>query len=159
VRGTAESNPLDYPTIPELAEAPPAASQAVIPTREWKEAFKSVPRGRGAEAIMQNVAVHLGADESVLATTDGENVNVVQARNVEARFPDYQSVIPKKAPQAKVMLNPTLLLDLVKLAQGFTDPNAPYVSLEIHGPDQPITLRAASGAQEFVALLMPLSEA
>src|SRR5438046_2457636 len=46
ITGPVTADPLQYPTIPELADAPPSADSALVPAEDWKRAFKGVPRGR-----------------------------------------------------------------------------------------------------------------
>jgi DNA polymerase III sliding clamp (beta) subunit (PCNA family) len=159
VRGTPTANPLEYPRVPELAEVPPSAAQAVIPTRAWRDAFRAVPRGRAlTDPILGHVAVHLGEKESILATTDGEAVHAETIPNVEGRFPDYEAVLPRDEPRARVDLNPELLLDLVRLARDFVaNMEARRITLEVRDPGTPIVIKATNGTQEFVGLLMPLS--
>jgi DNA polymerase III sliding clamp (beta) subunit (PCNA family) len=159
VRGTATANPLEYPTVPELAKVPPSAAQAVIPTRAWRDAFRAVPRGRAlTDPILGHVAVHLGEKESILATTDGEAVRAETIPNVEGRFPDYEAVLPCDEPRARVELNPELLLDLVRLVRDFVaNMEARRITLEVHDPGTPIVIKATNGTQELVGLLMPLT--
>ena len=50
------------------------------------------------------------AKESVLATTDGEEVRARRVSNLEARYPDYHAVLPRKEPAARVDVNAGYLL-------------------------------------------------
>jgi DNA polymerase III sliding clamp (beta) subunit (PCNA family) len=162
VSGHSEHDPLDYPAPPELVDAPPSAPQAVIPAREWKQAFRDAPRARSVseQPILGSVAVHLGATESILASTDLEQVNVARVANDLGRFPDYEKVIPAGAPRETVQVNADLLLDLLKiaLAYGPGDDLSNRLTLEFHGPGKPLVLRTSNGGQQFLGLLMPLQE-
>jgi DNA polymerase III sliding clamp (beta) subunit (PCNA family) len=159
VKGRPEADPLEYPTVPDLAEAPPSAPQAVIPARAWKGAFKSAPRGNqvAEQPILGHVAVHLGAQESILATTDGADASVSRVANLECRFPDYERVIPTDEPQSRVTVNADYLAELLKLARQFGPADGPNrVVLELRGPQTPIVLRTANGSQQFLGLVMPI---
>src|SRR5262245_56297178 len=84
VTGPADADPLNYPTVPELTEAPPSEGQAVIPAKEWKEAFKAAPKGKAVaeQPILGHVAVHLGKQTSVLASADLEQTRVRRINNL-----------------------------------------------------------------------------
>jgi DNA polymerase III sliding clamp (beta) subunit (PCNA family) len=157
VTGAADVSPLDFPAVPELAASPSSAERAVIPPEEWKQAFHSVPRGREAELtpVLKHVAVHLGAAESILATSDGGQSQVTRATNGQGRYPDYQAVIPNQPPQMTVHLDARLLVELLRVVLAFTPDETNRVALEIHAPDRPLVLRTAHAGQECLALLMP----
>ena len=160
VSGHSEHDPLEYPAPPELVDVPPSAQQAVIPAREWKQAFRDAPRARSVseQPILGSVALHLGATESILASTDLEKVNVARVPNETGRFPDYDRVIPTAAPRETVQLDAERLLDLLKvaLAYGPGDDQSNRLTLEFHGPGKPLVLRTSNGGQQFLGLLMPL---
>jgi DNA polymerase III sliding clamp (beta) subunit (PCNA family) len=157
VTGAADANPLDFPTVPELAEAPPSANRAIIPGDAWKEAFGSIPRGGEArvKTVLGNVAVHLDAQESTLVTSDGEQVHVVRPANDQGAYPDYQAVLPKGAPQVTVHLDARLLAELLRVIREFTPDQTHRLAIEIHSPDRPLVLRTGNYAQKCVALLLP----
>jgi DNA polymerase III sliding clamp (beta) subunit (PCNA family) len=152
VQGDSAADPLEYPHVPELVEAPPSQDQAVIPASEWREAFRSVPRGKAVriEPILGHVAVHLGQQESLLATSDGERASVRQTRNVEGRYPNYEAVLPSDEPALTIVLDPDLLLALVKIARVFTIPDQSRIN-------KLLVVRAANGTQRFVGLQMPMT--
>jgi hypothetical protein len=159
ITGPVTADPLLYPTIPELADAPPSADQALVAGDDWKRAFKAVPRGKvvADQPILGHVAAHLGKDESVLASTDGEKANVVRSRNLEAEFPDYRKVIPQGAPQASVCVNVELLIDLLKVARQVAPAERRDITLEFHGAGKPLVVRSETGEQWFLGLLMPMT--
>jgi hypothetical protein len=153
VTGRLEHDPLEYPVIPELAEAPPGADAAVIPTREWKQAFKAAPRG-------VPVAVHLGAQESILGSSDGAEARVTRVPNAEGRYPPYEKVIPQDPPQASVDVDAEMLLSLLKVAvqYGPGREGSNRLTLEIRGPGAP---GAAHGQRRAAApgAALPAGEA
>jgi DNA polymerase III sliding clamp (beta) subunit (PCNA family) len=162
VKGEATSDPLSFPEVPELLGLPPAASSAVIPTRDWQEAFRSAPpRGNNSPSSCGagQVAVHLGAKSSILCTSDGENAPVViRAENVEGRYPDYRAVLPKKEPKSRVHLDVELLLNLLRVARQFAPTDGTRrITLEVWDEHVPIAIRTGNGHQEFTGLLMPLT--
>jgi DNA polymerase III sliding clamp (beta) subunit (PCNA family) len=160
ISGRATADPLEFPTLPELAEVPPAVEQGVIPTQAWRDAFRSLPRGKtvASEPVLGHVAVHLGAEESILATTDGEESHVQKVPNVERQFPDYNAVLPRDEPRGRVVLNPSLLLEVIKLARDFVaGTENPMITLEVRDPNVPIQIRASNGDQELLAILMPMT--
>jgi hypothetical protein len=161
VTGPVGEGALDYPAIPELIAAPPSEPAAVIPLREWRQAFRSAPRGKAvADApLLAHVAVHLGKVWSILASTDGATPNVSVVANLEGRFPPYDVVLPKGEPEptARLFVNPELLDDVLLLAQQFCDAEAPRATVELYGPKRPVAVRASNGRQHFLGLVMPLS--
>jgi DNA polymerase III sliding clamp (beta) subunit (PCNA family) len=160
VQGQSAHDPLDYPTIPELVESADEAASALIRGKDWKEAFRSVPRGPVVreQPILGHVAIHLGPAESVLATTDGEEAQVVRVSNHEGKFPDYQAVLPREEPEQRLNVNARLLLNLLRIACEFVDEEDSYrLTLEFRGADKPLVLRTGNASQEFVGLVMPLT--
>jgi DNA polymerase III sliding clamp (beta) subunit (PCNA family) len=159
VRGKMAGDPLAYPACPELADLPPAEEAATIPAKEWQEAFREAGQARPGEPGTGCVALHLGPTESVLATTDGDEVQARRVSNVEGRYPDYHAVLPRKEPAARVDVNAAYLLDLVRLAKEFSlEEKGHRITLEIHAANEPMVLQATNGTQELVALLMPMTD-
>jgi DNA polymerase III sliding clamp (beta) subunit (PCNA family) len=161
VSGPSTADPLEFPSVPELTDAPPAQAQAVIPAAEWRAAFRSLPSARviAAEPVLGNVAVHLGEKESLLVTSTGEEANVQRVPNLEGRYPPYAAIEPKGEPVVRLLVNPDYLLSLARFVKDFVaDTNNPEMILEVRGPGQPIVIRAANAAQRFLGLLMPMIE-
>jgi hypothetical protein len=151
------AHPLDFPPVAELSELPASASQAVIPAQAWKSAFASAPKRKG-EPGAGLVAVHLSEQESILTTINDSEANVQRTENVQGRFPDYRAVlaITGRKPSVVVRVDPTLLLDMVKLAQAIGGRET-AVTMELRGARDPIVLRTDNGEQKFVGLLMPMT--
>jgi hypothetical protein len=149
VSGTGADLPELFPD--ELAELPPSTEKAVIPKQAWKEAFSSTGKPKG-----DPVAVHLGEQSSVLAWISYGEAHMHRTDNLEGRYPDYKSVlaIGAKQPVARVRLDPALVLDIVRLAQGV---NKDCITLEVFGLNDSLVLRANNEEQQFLSLVMPIT--
>jgi DNA polymerase III sliding clamp (beta) subunit (PCNA family) len=94
-----------------------------------------------------------------LASTNLEQTSFTQPENLQGRWPDTDRVIPDGQPIASVRVNAKALAELLSVAANFADENF-TVTLHVHANGAPIRLIASdpSKGQEFVGLLMPLSD-
>jgi len=159
VTGPVGEGALDYPAIPELVASPPSEAAAIIPAREWRHAFRVAPRGRAAgPSLLACVAVHLGKDRSILASTDGRTRHVAAVANLEGRFPEYDKILPAGDPEptSRLFVNPEHLAGVLALAERFRDEKTPKVTIELYGPRRPVAIRTSNGRQHFLGLVVPL---
>jgi DNA polymerase III sliding clamp (beta) subunit (PCNA family) len=151
------NKPEDYPVIAALDSAPNGQHETTIPADAWKAAFKAIPKQkrRNSKPILENVAVVQGEKVTSLAST----TSFTQPENLTGRWPDTDRVIPDWPAVASVRVNAKALAELLSVAGNFADENF-TVTLHVHAKDAPIKLTASdpSKGQEFVGLLMPLSD-
>jgi hypothetical protein len=140
---------LPEPFPDELSDLPPSADKVVIPKQAWKEAFCSPQKRKG-----DPVGVHLGEQSSLLAGISDGEADVHRTGNLEGRYPDYKAVLAvgTRQPLARLRVEPALLLEIVKLAQGI---NKDCITLEVFGLNDPIAIGASNEEQQFVSLVMP----
>jgi hypothetical protein len=158
VTGTPDDAAL-YPDLPGLAQAPNGATEALVPAKEWRRAFRAAPRGRlvRAKPVLGNVAAVLGETVTTLASTDLDCTSLAQPRNVEGRFPDAEKVLAgRKKAGVKVTVDAALLAEFLKVAAAFSPDGGGRVTLELAGDGAPLRVGTGNGRQTFRGLVMPL---
>jgi hypothetical protein len=157
VDGDLPDAPEHYPAPPALAASPGTEAGCVLPADAWKKAFAAVPKGKTVKAkpILGNLAVAIGKEGSVLASTDLDTDSELQPRHLEGRFPNVASVLPKGEPRARFRVGVKLLLALLQTAEAFAG-EAGAVTVEVHDPEKLVAVRAACEGQEFTGLIVPL---
>jgi DNA polymerase III sliding clamp (beta) subunit (PCNA family) len=139
-------------TLDSLAEAPDDLCDAVVPVGAWKQAFKLGPKDAP-------VGIALGG-AGVITVASGRASERHQA--LEGRYPDYETVLPKRVPLVRVRLDPAHLVALcqVVMALPSEDRDHPAVELLLYAANgtHPVGLMAkAAGGITFDALVMPLT--
>jgi hypothetical protein len=163
VRGEFPELVEHYPEMPrhDLQGTDPVA-EALIDARAWKESLGMAPKvGKyNAKPVLGNVLVRTYKDETTFAVTDLEKTRMVNQRNVEGRFPDYEPVIPDDKKFLAVDVDADYLIRLLKVAKEFAGKDSARVTLEVRRGRKsvkPLTVRARGRDEEFTGILMPLS--
>lgn len=159
VNGETVGDPLTFPASPELADLPASADSGNIRSKGWQASFRQAGKPRPDAPGTGFVAVHLDTEESLLATTDGDEVRCTHLPNDPLTFPNYRAVLPTTEPLVRLFLNASYLLNLVKLAKEFGpgSENAHRIVLEVRAANQPLVLRARNEKQEYVGLVLPMT--
>jgi uncharacterized protein YfaA (DUF2138 family) len=98
------------------------------------------------------VGLSVGQGDVLLAVGD----QALTTRALDGRFPDVAAVLPRSGALVAVRLNPTLLVELLKVAAAVTAGEG--VDLLFFGRDKPLGLMARNeGGQTFDGLIMPLT--
>lgn len=167
ITGTVEQSPdAPYPELPALVSAPNGATDVLIPGAAWRKAFATAtkltkPRAVSSKPILRHVAAVTGSEVTTFGATDTETVQVDTVRNLEGRFPTTDDVFNQAAdryPIATVRINPAYLIEILKTAMALTTDDDKAVELEIHGPGQPVVVKAKGyrTSMEFTGLVQPL---
>jgi hypothetical protein len=168
VRGEFPALVEHYPQMPrhDLQGTDPAA-EALIDAGAWKESLGMAPKTKGAKPVLENVLIRTYKDETTFAVTDLEKTRMVNQRNIEGRFPDYELVIPEGKKCLTVDVDADYLIKLLKVAKEFTDGKVSgdrgpcRVRLEIRRGRKwvgPLKVVALNREEEFTGILMPLSD-
>ncbi len=133
----------------------------ILPSESALTCLKAIPKGRGILPIFQHVGIDVNAtNANGTALTCVNNSNNPQTRtfrkNEDASYPNYDAVIPNKAPTATLCFNPILLSDILKTIHDMDTDDA--VLIHVFGKDEAIVLEATNvkTAQKIKALVMPL---
>jgi DNA polymerase III sliding clamp (beta) subunit (PCNA family) len=154
VDGTNAGDPEKFPEIPALTTAPNGASEALIPAKIFAKACKDVNTRLAGPEERRALAVRLGKDVSTLATIDEDGGSLVrQPRNVEGRFPDTDRVMPTDKPLASIMVDATLLAELLQVAAQFADGG--HVTIDLFGKG-PARITGQNTSQKFTGLMAPV---
>lgn len=148
-----------YPELSALVSAPNGQTSALVPSKDWKEAFRGAEKIR-AKPLLRNVAAVLGDQVVTLATTDLDSQRVTSPRQVDGRFPDTDLVTPKRTaqPVVSVCFDAKRLIDLLKVALAFVACDEPHaVTLDVFDPASPVRVTTGNGQQRFTGLIMPLT--
>ena len=98
-------------------------------------------------------------DCAVMAVSDLENPQVFRPRKDDGKFPNWQTVVPKREDaKAAFSVDARLLARLAQFVAKFSGDRASEVKIRFYGDDKGIRLDARNGdtGQEFVGVLMPL---
>ena len=158
VKGNFPDDLQNYPNVPAIQAAPNGATVGTIPADAWYKAFKAVPAKKGTKPILGNLVAVLGNSQATLVSTDLENVNVLEPRLVEGRWPDTDKILPTEKPRYSIDVDAKLLIDLLQVAADFANgDDCRRVTLDLHDPKKPIAVRTKSeSGQEFTGLIVPL---
>lgn len=149
----------DYPAPPAIVEAPNSAMAAIVGAKDWKAAFRAVPKPkRGSSPVLSHLALVPGERTVTLGATDGTTQAVQTIENVDGRWPQTDQVFPKDAPVATVKLDVSKLAQLAAVLASILPDDGQTVTLELHGDSKPIQIKAETAdGQKIAALLMPMS--
>jgi hypothetical protein len=154
VDGTNAGDPARFPEIPALTTAPNGASEALIPAKIFAKACKDVNTRLAGSEERRALAVRLGKEVSTLATIDEDGGSLVrQPRNVEGRFPNTDAVMPTGKPVASLMVDATLLAELLQVAVQFAIDG--YVTIDLFAKG-PARVTSKNESQKFTGLIMPV---
>jgi DNA polymerase III sliding clamp (beta) subunit (PCNA family) len=154
VDGINAGNPSKFPEIPALATAPNGASEALIPAKIFAKACKDVNTRQFGPEERRALAIRLGKEVSTLATIDEDGGSLVrQPRNVEGRFPNTDAVLPTGKPLASIMVDATMLAELLQVAAQFADQG--YVTIDLFGKG-PARISGKNSSQSFTGLISPV---
>jgi DNA polymerase III sliding clamp (beta) subunit (PCNA family) len=154
VDGANAGNPDRFPEIPALMTAPNGASEALIPAKIFAKACKDVNTRLAGPEERRALAIRLGQDMTTLATIDEDGGSLVrQPRNVAGRFPDTDRVMPTAEPLASIMVDATLLAELLQVAAQFADRG--YVTIDLFSKG-PARITGKNASQNFTGLIMPV---
>src|SRR5262249_31404046 len=96
---------------PEVEESPNGAPVALVPAKEFAEQVRDAKKLRAGSLV-----VVLGTDVTSFVTPDGSQ----RVRNVEGRYPDFDTVLPRTKPKVAFRANATLMAELLQVAATFT---------------------------------------
>ena len=141
----------DYPETPQ-GSAMRGCSPFLVPAKTV-EGLKVA--GAKGIPVTQCVAVkHVDGQKVEFLTTDLETARVVQARRIDAKFPDYERLFPQDKPVAEIMVNGELLSELVKIMAGLKK----EVRVKFYGGERPLVLECGTPSQKARGLLMPIRQ-
>lgn len=132
-----------------------------IPADTCERMKKSLPKKMNHLPILKNAMLSRNGEEKTrfLISTDLENKNIISFNPVEATFPDYERLFPKKEPKAVISINPDYLVMIGKFISNCQKQNGQKsVTLEIHGTTEPIYFYANDMGQgrTIDGLIMPV---
>jgi DNA polymerase III sliding clamp (beta) subunit (PCNA family) len=129
----------------------------IIPTQDWTEGFKMVPRGNAWKG-KQALSVELAKDRFLLTAPGAQREGAL----LDGRFPDFSAVLPKRPAVMSVAVNPKLLIELLQAALAVLP--AGELRVEIHFYDKkgdcPVGISCKTGEHGgvyFDGLIMPLA--
>ncbi len=163
VLGVIEGPPVDafanYPDLPGLAKATNGATSGIIPSEAWTQGFKMIPKKMAKHnPILNSLCCILGANEVHFGATDLDRAPTSYNRLLEGRFPDYRQVFPREDSVVQITVNPLLLIEVLKVAAAVAPADDCKVTLTIHSPKVPMSVKAKNGTgQSFTGLVMPLT--
>ena len=152
-------------TVGELENGKPAEA-AIIPVDAFNAAFpppnEHCEPDEDYEPIYSNkyslsASVAVGETETILAVQDNEIRAVLFAKNIEGRFPDYKSVLPTKTPLASIMIDASILRDLLAVAESLeSHDHGGGTWIDIH--EKLLGLRVENEGQSLLGILVGLVE-
>jgi DNA polymerase III sliding clamp (beta) subunit (PCNA family) len=132
----------------------PSKFEALIPAKIFAKACKDVNTRLAGPEERRALAVRLGKEVSTLATIDEDGGSLVrQPRNVEGRFPNTDAVLPTGKPVASIMVDATLLAELLQVAAQFADQG--YVTIDLFAKG-PARISGKNSSQKFTGLISPV---
>ena len=132
-------------SYPPLEDRPEGDAQALIARDDWQRAFRLGDRRRPVGLATDGAEIHLAVGDQALTT-----------RACDGRFPDVDAVLPQGGALLAVRLNPSLLIELLKVAVAVSAGEG--VDVLFYGRDKPVGLLARNDeGQTFDGLIMPLT--
>jgi hypothetical protein len=141
------------PVMPELCED--SGRDGVIPLTDWLDGFKMVPKEKGYGRRDLPLGIDLGKHGFGMGTCGAQR----QGRLLDGRFPNIDSVLPKRPATVSFAINPKLMIDLLQAALAVVG-DEPRVMIHYFGKDKPVGLTCHTsdhGGVFFDGLIMPLS--
>jgi DNA polymerase III sliding clamp (beta) subunit (PCNA family) len=146
------------PVMISLKVKPELHQSVIVSDADVKEILKW--REKSALAVTEYASAEFLPDGKVVFSTCDQR-KTLQCKPVDATYPDYKRVIPKKRSQevnGSVNFNGQYLADLMKVAKaGYLNSRIAKVSVELNAANEPAVFRFenVSGAKAFV-VLMPM---
>jgi hypothetical protein len=158
-------------TYPAVEQAPNGVQEALIPAKDWLDAFRlkgkqgaiglamcrmeeetPIPEGQRAEDGREStVRVHRPC---LFASDKGQLVTEAE----EARYPPTDEVIPKHGALVTFRLDPAILARLLEVIIALADDDNQAVTFLYYGKGRVVGLAAHNGqGQFFDGVIMPLS--
>lgn len=137
----------EYPELPALKASPNGELEAIIPARDWKEAFVAAKKVKHHKAALRTVACVIGKEVTSLASTNLERINFLQPKNIEGRFPATDQILrPESEAFATVALTPTVIIETLQTFSKLTGAQIPvYFDLFNAKTGGPVTLIGIRG--------------
>jgi hypothetical protein len=131
-----------------------------VPSDAWNTIFRFAPKLLGYQRSQYGektapVRVARLSDGRVLLSSKDRTLTTDQ---LDGKFPDWRTVMPKGQPVAVVSVQPKLLAETLTALAGMLGDEFQRVTLCFFGPNTPIGLVAKNSVACIDALLMPLDE-
>lgn len=144
----------EYPKV-EGSTKPVPEFEVVVPSKQWDEAAKLIPKSHKAilNRCLLDETPKAGSDKIHMSTTDLESERSVSADPVEGEYPKYEETIPKYtvgADAVEIVLDPMLLAELLQVMSkvlGYTK-GTPNETVKLIVPDDPNRPIAIEGYME-----------
>lgn len=153
-----DADPADFPAIDGHTNGS-TAEHIQLPASVAKSALRALPKGRTVSRLPILGNASLDPATSSIACTDLESPTVLRYTPDPAPtlYPDTDRVFPSDRPTATVNVDAKRLADLLAFLATVSGAANNGVTLEFHGDNRPLVIRAdSSEGQEAVALLMTL---
>ena len=146
----------DASDFPDALTALPEGTDSVLVNAKTLLAIK-LPKKMSIK-VLESVAIKAIDKNTVdFVTNSLETKQAHSIRRVDDQFPDYKQVIPTGPPVTNIDINATLLAELLEVMGKLN--KAGSVTIECHGANKPLVLKAVSsnGDQTALGLIMPLN--
>lgn len=149
-------NSLSPDLVPELPQADESAlaSEGIIPTSDWEDGFKMVPK-KGPTGQEMPLALVLGKKGVGMATFG----KLCQAPLLDGRFPNIDDVLPKGPAKLTFSVSAAYMIGLLQVARAVLgDEHRVDIHFWKDGAPVGITCHTSEhGGVFFDGLIMPLS--
>lgn len=157
------TDPNSFPLIQGLRNGGPF-KDFLLPVDVAKEIEKALPKGKRCNIpVLANAMVshYVDGEESKpnIGVTDLDSPKVFTPRTITGQFPNWQAVIPTRAPKLEIYVDANYLAQLASAAAKFmTDNNTQPLRLQFTDANSPVRLdaRNTETGQGWTALLMPM---
>jgi hypothetical protein len=169
VLGVVRGPSLDV-SYPAVEEAPNGVHEALIPAKDWQDAFRLKSKADAIGLAMCRVEEQIPIPEGQ-RTEDGPECTVrvhhpclfasdkgqLVTEAEEGRYPPTDEVIPKLSPLVSFRLDPTILTRLLDVITALIGDDSRAVTFLYYGKDRVIGLAAHNAqGQYFDGVIMPL---
>jgi DNA polymerase III sliding clamp (beta) subunit (PCNA family) len=140
-----------FPQVARFTEAADVGDFILL-AADAKEIAKALPKKTKIPVLS---CAKIG-EGNAIAVTDLDTSRVFQPKAIEARFPDYQRVMPTEAPAMRMVFDAGYMEKLCKSYSACGTAGA-VIALDIFGPDRAMRLSGTceETGQQWTALLMP----
>lgn len=157
VESTDDPKCSEYPTIQGIEAAKNTADSALVPTQAIRNVLKSWPKTSRTLPILDNAIVKFTDKVSTFATTDLESPNIVEAKNIEGQFPNYEQIIPRKGSATfQIVVDPVKLANTLMMAAKITTSDSASVLLSFQGSLNPFVVTGENLGFTFTGVVMPM---
>ena len=153
-----EAQAKEFPEVGQ-AKAQPSEYEFLVDRKACKEIARTILKSKGyCPHILEHAYLDAAGSQknnSVrFLTTDMEITKEHRIHKVDGIYPHTKGVWPCGIPEARVTLDPKLLMKVLKAAADF----GKTVRLVVFGEDQPILIKSrADDGQRFKAIIMPVT--